>query len=368
MRSRLFRSCIALFFLAAVCAPLAPGGASLASAQTLPAGVEDFTWVSAASPVTANLNSVAVVSANDAWAVGENGTVLHYDGDSWAVFSAPVSTTTTLSAVSFSSKNNGWAIGQDSVPPYYGVIIRWNGTEWTTYEVPSPPWPVAMADVAVPNDTSAWITGGIFVCSAGPPCVPEYALGSILHWNGNSWENISIPYVRFSSISMLSDIDGWAVGLELVQTTLRLRSRIMRWNGSSWAAVDHPITEYPGGSVHYILEDVAALNPQIAWTAVSGQNRFLRWDGTSWMELISPVSGKPSIAVLSADNVWAVGAEGDIGHWNGHFWTQVPSSVSVTLSSISMASPFEGWAVGEGGVILHGSMTAMQTYLPCVSR
>ncbi|NMB69449.1 MAG: hypothetical protein GYA20_11890 [Chloroflexi bacterium] len=361
MRSRLIRSCIVLLLVAAVCAPAAPGGASPASAQTLPAEVDNFTWVSAASPVTANLNSVAVVSADDAWAVGVNGTVLHYDGDSWAVSSTPIPETTALFSVAMSSAQNGWIVSGDS-------LFRWDGTQWSSFTTPSPPWPFYMQDISVPNDTSAWVTGGIFVCSSGPPCDPENALGTISHWDGSSWSNTSISNAFFSAISMISDSDGWVVGLHLDPASGNLRSLILRWNGSYWATVDHPVTEYPGGSVHYILEDVAALNPQIAWTAVSGQNRFLRWDGNSWMELISPVSGRPSIAVLSADNAWAVGAEGDIGHWNGHFWTQVPSSVSVTLSSISMASPFEGWAVGEGGVILHGSMPAMQTYLPCVSR
>ncbi len=327
-----------------------------------------FSWSVASSPVTGNLNSIDMVSVNDGWAVGDQGLVLHFDGKNWTAVNAPVTPTTTLHAVAMSSADNGWAIGMDETPPYDGIIIRWNGNEWAPVALPSPPWPFAMADVSAPNDASAWIAGGFFVCSAGPACNPEYALGIILHWNGSAWDYTSFPNLRFSAISMLSDTDGWVVGLELVQPTHQLRSCILHWNGSAWTAVAHPLTEYPGGSVQFILEEVAALNSNTVWTAISGQNRFLRWDGTSWTAVDSPISGRPSIAVLFANDAWAVGGEGDIGHWDGNTWALVPSPVSATLNSVSMVSPFEGWAVGNGGVILRGQAPTTNIYLPCIRK
>jgi len=330
---------------------------------------EDFAWATVSSPVTDNLNSVDMVSANEGWAVGENGTVLHYDGMNWTQFSAPVTATTRLDALSMSSAVNGWAIGQDNTPPFYAIILRWNGTAWEAVPVPSPPWPVALQDVSVPNESSAWIGGGVFVCALGPPpCTPEAAFGTILHWDGNEWIFYSIANTFLSSISMLSDTDGWAVGVEVDQTTKQQRSRILHWNGISWTAVDHPITEYPAGNIHFILEEVSALNANTAWSAVSGNHQFLRWDGTSWTAFNSPVSGRPSIAVLSSDNAWAVGDEGDIGHWDGHFWNSINSPVTSTLTAVSMVSAFDGWAVGNGGVLLHGSQAALHFYLPCVSK
>ncbi|GAP12603.1 uncharacterized protein related to plant photosystem II stability/assembly factor [Longilinea arvoryzae] len=359
------------FFIAVGMADLSgPSGVGLANApvEAVSSPIAGYTWSVVSSPVTADLNSVAMLSANDGWAVGDNGTVLRFDGKNWIAFNAPVTPTTTLAAVSMSSADNGWAIGMDETPPYYGVILRWNGIEWVAVPLPSPPWPFAMADVSVPNDTSAWIAGGIFVCSLGQPCNPEYALGTILHWNGSAWDYTSFPYLRFSAISMLSDTDGWAVGLELVQPTRQLRSCILHWNGTSWTAVEHPLTEYPGGSIRFILEEIAALDPNTAWTAVSGQNRFLRWNGTSWTAVDSPIRGRPSIDILSAGDAWAVGGEGDIGHWDGNTWALVPSPVSATLNSVSLVSPFDGWAVGNGGVILHGRAPTLSLYLPQISK
>lgn len=337
------------------------GGAGGAGAHAMPAGIENFIWENAASPVTANLNSVAMVSANDGWAVGENGTVLHYDGKNWVKFSTPIPEVTTLVSIAMSSAQNGWILSGDS-------LYRWNGAQWSSAQAPAPPWPFFMKDIATPNETSAWVASGIIVCSSGPPCDPENALGTISHWDGSSWSYTSISNVFFSSIAMNSDSDGWAVGFELDQATRHLRSKIMHWNGYSWTAVDHPISEYPGGSVHFILEEIAALNSEAAWAAVSEENRFLHWNGTVWTAVYSPVSGRPAIAVVSASNAWSVGGAGSIAHWNGSGWASVPSPVSSTLTSVAMTSPFEGWAVGEGGVILHGSMPALNFYLPVILK
>ena len=121
-----------LYHAAIGCRGVCTGGSRRRKPGQRTVEVENFTWATAASPVTANLNSVAVVSANDAWAVGVNGTVLHYDGDSWAVFSTPIPETTALFSVAMSSAQNGWIVSGDS-------LFRWDGTQWSSFTTPSPP-------------------------------------------------------------------------------------------------------------------------------------------------------------------------------------------------------------------------------------
>ncbi|RLI15848.1 hypothetical protein DRO41_03500, partial [Candidatus Bathyarchaeota archaeon] len=41
------------------------------------------TWNEVASPTTETLYSVFMVDANDGWAVGKNGTILHWTGTEW---------------------------------------------------------------------------------------------------------------------------------------------------------------------------------------------------------------------------------------------------------------------------------------------
>ena len=157
-------------------------------AEVAAASPRSLRWTTVSSPVTATLNSVAMVSANDGWAVGEYGTLLHYDGNSWSPSSLPV--TTTLWSVSMSSANNGWALGSENTGPFAGILLRWNGSGWDSVTRPSPPGPFYMADISVRNDTSAWVAGGIIVCSAGPPCVPDIAFGTISHWDGRFLEQL----------------------------------------------------------------------------------------------------------------------------------------------------------------------------------
>ena len=42
-------------------------------------------WVLAQSPTTHGLNDVAMVSATEGWAVGRNGTILHYQNGEWNI-------------------------------------------------------------------------------------------------------------------------------------------------------------------------------------------------------------------------------------------------------------------------------------------
>ncbi|MFN8472152.1 MAG: hypothetical protein U0822_08190 [Anaerolineae bacterium] len=56
---------------------------------------------------------------------------------------------------------------------------------------------------------------------------------------------------------------------------------------------------------------------------------------------------------ISASNVWAVGEEGVILHWEGSRWRQADSPVQTALKAVAAAATDDVWAVGEGGVILH---------------
>ncbi|MBK9232831.1 MAG: hypothetical protein IPO15_18825 [Anaerolineae bacterium] len=60
-----------------------------------------------------------------------------------------------------------------------------------------------------------------------------------------------------------------------------------------------------------------------------------------------------SAAMVSPTDGWAVGEGGIILHWNGSVWSQVTSPITGWLLSVAMVSTTDGWAVGEGGVILH---------------
>jgi hypothetical protein len=224
-----------------------------------------------------------------------------------------------------------------------------------------------MRDISAPDDIHLWVAGGVLVCSGDPPdCVPEAAFGTISHWDGSTWIDTSISNVQFSSISMVSNTNGWAVGTEVVPVTHQQRSSIWHWDGTQWQDFPHPTIVYQAGSMHYILEEVAALDVATAWAATTGLNTFLRWNGSTWSLVNSPIGGRPSIAVNTPGDAWAVGDQGVIVHWDGAAWTRVPSPIGETLTGVSTSSVSDAWAVGRDGHILHG--IGFQRYLPLIQK
>lgn len=72
------------------------------------------TWSTVVSPTSSNLNSVSMVSADEGWAVGDAGTILHYANRIWTPVT-PSPTPNPLYSVSMVSAGEGWAVGASSL-------------------------------------------------------------------------------------------------------------------------------------------------------------------------------------------------------------------------------------------------------------
>jgi len=65
----------------------------------------------------------SVLSSNDGgWIVGENGTILHWDGNSWTIVESP--TDVLLMSACMCSSSEG------RIVTYNGEILRWDGNVW----------------------------------------------------------------------------------------------------------------------------------------------------------------------------------------------------------------------------------------------
>ena len=71
-----------------------------------------------------NLNSIFVLSPTVGWAVGDTGTILHWNGVEWTLVQSP--TILNLYSVSFpdpSNPNDGWIVGQlDGVTGFPAIL------------------------------------------------------------------------------------------------------------------------------------------------------------------------------------------------------------------------------------------------------
>lgn len=52
-------------------------------------------------------------------------------------------------------------------------------------------------------------------------------------------------------------------------------------------------------------------------------------------------------------NVWAVGQVGQLAHYDGRAWTQIPSGVRAHLNAVWGSEPSDVWAVGKTSTIIH---------------
>src|SRR5215472_7930340 len=80
--------------------------------------------------IRAPLLSVSMDSSRDGWAVGYNGTFVHYDGHAWSMVPGPPNFNKNIVSVAMPSPVDGWAVG------YSGSILHYDGQQWT--QVPSP--------------------------------------------------------------------------------------------------------------------------------------------------------------------------------------------------------------------------------------
>src|SRR4051794_14549087 len=109
-------------------------------------------WTVVSSPNSGSsfneLNGVAVVSANDIWAVGDytNSNVYqtlteHWNGTSWTVVSSPsFPNGSRLLGVSAVSTNDVWAVGTYSSDGsnFLTLTEHWNGSSWSVVSSPNP--------------------------------------------------------------------------------------------------------------------------------------------------------------------------------------------------------------------------------------
>ena len=113
---------------------------------------------------------MAVVSATDAWAVGQyftsttvNPLVLQWDGQQWTQTAVPApGSGSVLEAVAATSAKDAWAVGafNTSGGQEKTLIERWNGTKWVQVPSPSPGQQVnELAGVATTSATDVWAVG-----------------------------------------------------------------------------------------------------------------------------------------------------------------------------------------------------------------
>ena len=183
---------------------------------------------------TVEFSDVHGTAADDVWAVGRGGAIMHFDGSVWSA--VPSGTTENLHSVWARTRQDAWAIGPT------GAIVHWDGSSWSP--VTSPVGPAF---------------GGFSAVWAAPPPATDARIANVdgvLHWDGSSWTSMGLPSGSGAEVfwgSSASDV--WLAGRTL-----------LRWNGSRWAAV---------ASLPYV-DSIWGTSSTDVWF---GGRSVVRWDG-----------------------------------------------------------------------------------------
>jgi hypothetical protein len=275
------------------------------------------------------LDDVTCVSSRNCWAVGDYGEaistmtgrsevelnqVLHWNGTSWSLVSAPdpagiaPNQVNGLAAVRCTSAADCWAagtFGHRDTQNHFALLnemLRWNGKKWFKVNVPSPGGTAqgainGLAGLACASAVNCWAAG--VAGSLTTNMSTNKLLNDVLHWNGKKWFKQTVPnpggsgsgsddallYITCSSLR-----NCWAVGsagkLAAGPATL---NEALRWNGTRWSSVKTP---NPGGTGMFdsnILNGVRCTSAANCWAvgvsqalSASGKNEILHWTGKKW--------------------------------------------------------------------------------------
>ncbi len=298
------------------------------SAQTLIEHWNSSTWSVVKSPnpsSTVNyLTGVAAISSSNVWAVGTsyNSHVSKYqtlieqwNGSSWSVVSSPnQGQGSVLNSVTVISAKSAWAVGYaiSGNPSVHQTLIEhWNGTTWRIVNSPN-------------QGSTTNVLFGITVISADDLwAVGQYVSSKTLnfqtlieHYDGSTWTIVASPNIKamgngLSGVTAVSSHDIWAVGNASNLSRNTSQTLIEHYNGSTWT-----IVASSNVSSQSFLHGVTAISAKDVWAVglsidSAGVRKTLieQWNGSTWSSVASP---SPGSALNSLDSVTRVPKTGQI--------------------------------------------------------
>ncbi len=339
-----------------------------------------------------SLSSVAAVSDNDIWSVGwawnqqlnaYRTVAEHWDGTRWSMIRTPNATNgyNLLNGVAVVAANDVWAVGQAANGSNYSMMIQhWNGSAWSL--VPSPNvsgFSNVLTAVSVISANDIWAVGYLTDSDFN-----NFAL--TIHWDGATWTVFPTPIIDHDilfGVDAVSSNDVWAVGRSKPGGYGDARTLTMHWDGTSWSSFPSP--NGIGDNIFFGVAAIASNNVWAVGNAGSLSTLAEHWNGSSWSIVPTPNFNSNAtnqvlvgIVALSNNNIWTAGqyivpVEGSVQHtltetWNGSSWNFVSSpdkrNSNNRLQGITVTPDGTLWAVGTTGIFAKPERTLIMRKKP----
>ncbi len=303
------------------------------------------------------LNDMWGESADNIYAVGDGGTILHFDGVKWTV--EPVDAKDWSYGIWGSGANNIYAVG-------LRAVLHYNGISWNRTEIDAPGylygiWGTSASNIyavgevstimhydgntwtAMPNNANrplydVWGTSPTNVYAVG------YS-GTIVHYDGGTWSIMPSPTTQhLKSVWGTSATNIYASGEN---------GTLLHYDGTTWVEIQTPVT--------VTLRDIHGSNESDIYISTSNGN-VLHFDGIEWAVTNTGITDHlKSVWVNASNDVYSVGYAGRIVHYNGIEWTQVSSGVSNHFYCVWTDSGSDVFVAGQS-VMQYDGNTWEQSY------
>ncbi len=282
-----------------------------------------WTWLNPL-PQGNTLLAVWGSSADDVYAVGERGAIVHFDGSEWTAMES--GTTARLWDVMGSSSIRIWAVGAG------GEVLLKTGGSWTEKKIGT-----------TKTLYSLWVNkdGTVYACGAG---------GIVLENDGWSWS------VLRQGGSTLDHMNIWAGENGEVFTAAYYTIpddqaffgavlNVSHYDGASWTTTTY--LESRGVS----LRGIWGSSPRDVYFVGSG--KALHYDGEGFTGFRSNGGALLDIWGITASDIFAVGASGAAVRYDGSAWNSMNSGTGASLYGVWGSSGSDVYAVGDAGIIRH---------------
>lgn len=244
-------------------------------------------------------------------AVGSEGRILHFTGDIYHGVEVPSPTRANLRAVHVLSPLCAWAVGE------HGTVLRWDGTAWHAVVMASLEDDLLAVWGATPEDI--WVGGWGFlaqnagnqngtvltrtdntvvgVWGSGPEDVWLLCAGRLLlHWNGTTCKLHELPGDEgdeyFAIGGGTADEAVWIGGMA---------GLVLRGDGEGWEEIN--------ARTEANITGICAITEENVWVTTN-EGQIRHFNGGGWRtEVFSPFGWLSGLCVVDG-TIWACGAGG----------------------------------------------------------
>ena len=283
-------------------------------------------WTAMTTGVSVSLRRAWGASATDVFAVGDQGTIIHYNGSNWKTMTQP-SGVANFTGVDGTAGNNVFAITDGNSTT--AALIRWDGTSWKK-RADIPCYDFCCVGAVGSDDAFTWDSGGTLrrVTGGTVTTAASFTVGTTLF--------------HTCDVRVLSSTDVYVAG-----------GATYHYNGSALTEVKAPATTSIGAYGMVAFGPTQLLS--FAYSSV------FRWDGMQWLTAPTGNAGVQGLGGTSFTRVFAAGYaylgngvyQGSVSFWDGSGWAGEPVAAGLpNLNGVWAATTGPVFVVGDKGTIL----------------